>query len=207
MPKSSSISSAPSVSGGSWPRTATSRRHHDDPALYTALFRRKVVKVFTGWQQGFNVSIRRKASRNGLKKATSSAGANHGDLDGEFDDGRRDEENVRTVNVRSMEYLHGGKSPCLINGCLECDDREKVNGIDPGSSLKLCKVFLPLVCLAMQLREGPRFEPMLVLSTETDCLEACPYLQLIHHEHFALFTPLKVPSLSICSSEMRPQPI
>lgn len=82
---------------------SASANRHNDPALYTALFKRKFVKVFTGWDLRERRWSRRGKGAKHPKAHRSKSGISH---------------------QASQSSLCGGSSqrasPCLQN-CLECE--------------------------------------------------------------------------------------
>jgi hypothetical protein len=106
--------------------------HHNDPALYTALFKRKFVKVFTGWD--LRATAERRWSRRGNKKrtaqrsksgnspATTTAGNNELDVELGGQTRRRSPSPAAFTQINQKQQQPGGNrtSPCLQN-CLECE--------------------------------------------------------------------------------------
>lgn len=109
----SSSSSAPVLNGSSPSATASSSHsspspsttnRHNDPALYTALFRRKFVKVFTGWD--LRASAERRWSRRGGKSNKTNNAKTKAQRT------KSDKQLTQQTSIRT--------SPCLQN-CLECE--------------------------------------------------------------------------------------
>ncbi|KAI1728568.1 3'5'-cyclic nucleotide phosphodiesterase domain-containing protein [Ditylenchus destructor] len=110
------------------PKKSTGNVHnHNDPLLYTALFKRKFVKVFTGGSSLAPIdatSPNGNVSQNGLRDSISCSIALNGGVD--LGGGRTPSPTPPSMVRASLSALSLRKSPCLEN-CLACDNDKASN--------------------------------------------------------------------------------
>uniref|UniRef100_A0A914HM75 Phosphodiesterase n=1 Tax=Globodera rostochiensis TaxID=31243 RepID=A0A914HM75_GLORO len=111
----------PAVSSGapshhSSPSPSAAENRHNDPALYTALFKRKFVKVFTGWD--LRASAERRWSRRGKLSNKQKAERSKSGLSPQ----QRQQQQQHSAQSSSTNLTPSSQrtSPCLRH-CLECE--------------------------------------------------------------------------------------
>uniref|UniRef100_A0A915DYP8 PDEase domain-containing protein n=1 Tax=Ditylenchus dipsaci TaxID=166011 RepID=A0A915DYP8_9BILA len=111
------------------------RNNHNDPLLYTALFKRKFVKVFTsGWADS-PVAVQRASSPHPLPTATTCLVVQQQQSEDTCVDLSECTAGLLATPCPVQSQRNGAvspalghlrKSPCLLN-CLECEDKNKAS--------------------------------------------------------------------------------
>uniref|UniRef100_A0A183CKR6 Uncharacterized protein n=1 Tax=Globodera pallida TaxID=36090 RepID=A0A183CKR6_GLOPA len=123
----------PGVSSGapshhSSPSPSTAENRHNDPALYTALFKRKFVKVFTGWD--LRASAERRWSRRGKLSNKQKAERSKSGLSPQQRQQQQQQQHSAQSSSTNLTPSSQRTSPCLRH-CLDFEVPVRIGQFNP----------------------------------------------------------------------------